>query len=347
MWNEKRPEAVISAVVILLLTVTASAKSGKKESKAHEEAKEQAPAVLWRSPDDIKSRNLFYGPGGEKDAPHTLYTFQEEDMKGTSPKFIVRDENGVKWKVKMGHEARPETVAARLVWAVGYSTNEDYFLPELHVAGMPEHLRRGQRFIEPPGTAHNVRLKRYLSGEKKVDLWRWSDNPFTSTRELNGLKVMMALINNWDLKDNNNSIYYEKHAPDADGPENIYMVSDLGASFGTTGISWRQAATDGNLLFYSSSKFLRKVTPAYVDFATPSRPMVLDIFCPPDYFMRMHMRWIGKRIPREDVKWIGQLLAQLSPEQIRDAFRAAGYTPDEVEGFAQVVEKRIAELEKI
>ena len=63
--------------------------------------------------------------------------------------------------------------------------------------------------------------------------------------------------------------------------------------------------------------------------------------------MRLHMRWIGRRIPREDVQWIGQLLAQLSPEQIRDAFRAAGYTPDEVEGFAKVVEKRIAELGQI
>ena len=90
-----------------------------------------------------------------------------------------------------------------------------------------------------------------------------------------------------------------------------------------------------------------KVTPKYVDFATPSLPTILDVFYPPDFFMRMHMRWIGRRIPRNDVHWIGQLLAQLSPEQIRDAFRAAGYAPDEVEGFAQVVEKRIADLGQI
>ena len=55
---------------------------------------------------------------------------------------------------------------------------------------------------------------------------------FTGTRELNGLRVMMALINNWDLKDENNAIYREKPVRDQ-----IYEVSDLGASFGTTGRS--------------------------------------------------------------------------------------------------------------
>ena len=347
MLNKKKRVGILPVVLTLLFAVTATAKDGSKTRKSNVETTEQGSAVLWRNPDDIKSRNLFYGPGGEAHAPHTTYTFDKEDRGGTSPKFIVHDENGVKWKVKMGYEARPETVASRFVWAVGYSTNEDYFLPELHVAGMPEHLHRGRQFIAPPGTAHNVRLKRYLDGEKKVGIWKWSRNPFASTRELNGLRVMMALINNWDTKDVNNSIYFEKHAEGSDGPEDIYMVSDLGASFGSTGVTLKRAATDGDLHVYSSSKFVVKVTPKYVDFATPSPPTILDIFYPPDFFMRMHMRWIGRRIPRDDVHWIGQLLAQLSPQQVRDAFRAAGYTPDEVEGFAKIVEQRIADLGQI
>jgi hypothetical protein len=37
-------------------------------------------------------------------------------------------------------------------------------------------------------------------------------------------------------------------------------------------------------------------------------------------------------------------MGALSPKQIRDAFRAAGYSDSEVEQFAQVVEKRIALL---
>ena len=63
-----------------------------------------------------------------------------------------------------------------------------------------------------------------------------------------------------------------------------------------------------------------------------------------EYFERVHMESLGRNIPRDDVWWIGQLMGILSPKQIRDAFRAAGYSPDEVEQFAQVVEKRIAQL---
>jgi len=68
---------------------------------------------------------------------------------------------------------------------------------------------------------------------------------------------------------------------------------------------------------------------------------------PTDFNNRMDMRWIGKRIPRSDAKWVGGLLSQLSPKQIRDAFRAAGYPPEQVEGFATVVERRIAELNSL
>jgi hypothetical protein len=347
MKTNRRLITIFLAVAAVAFSLTATAKKGTKSTAAEKETAGSAHPVLWSNPVDIRSRNLFYGPGGEKHAPHTTYTFEKEDMDGTSPKFIVHDENGVKWKVKMRFEARPETVASRLVWVVGYSTNEDYFMPELHVEGMPEHLRRGQQFINPQGTAHNVRLKRYLEDEKKVDSWKWSDNPFSSSKELNGLKVMMALINNWDLKDANNSIYYKKHAEGSDGPENVYMVSDLGASFGTTGVSWRRGSADGILRFYSASKFLGKVTPESVDFVVPSRPLAADIFDPPDFFMRMHMRWIGRNIPRADVRWIAQILAQLSPEQIRAAFRAGGYTPEEVEGFSKVVQGRIAQLNKL
>ena len=40
-------------------------------------------------------------------------------------------------------------------------------------------------------------------------------------------------------------------------------------------------------------------------------------------------------------------LAELSPAQIRDAFRAAGYSPEQVEAYASTVEARIAELQQL
>ncbi len=301
------------------------------------------PAVLWRAPKDIASRNLFYGPGGKKDAPHTIFTFLKEDLEGTNPKFDVRDEYGVKWKVKLGEEARTETVASRLIWAVGYFANEDYFLPALRVQGMPAHLQRKRvrKLIFSGGLVPNVRLKRDLKDEKKIGTWQWRDNPFTGTRELNGLRVMMALINNWDLKDANNAIYQEE-----DGKQ-VWMISDLGTGFGTTGRGRYNWKSKGNLDSYSRSKFIRKITPEYVDFNIPARPAIVTAVNPKEFISRLHLRWIGKHIPRADAKWMGQLLAQLSPEQIRDAFRAAGYSPQEVEGFAKVIEQRIGELSEL
>jgi hypothetical protein len=59
------------------------------------------------------------------------------------------------------------------------------------------------------------------------------------------------------------------------------------------------------------------------------------------------MHWIGKHIPRADAKWIGSLLAQLSPQQISDAFRAAGYTPKQAEAYADAVQARIAQLNNL
>jgi hypothetical protein len=347
MIKKRQMVAAHLAIAALIFTIPATAKRRDKAPKPNEKIAAQKKTLLWRNPDDIKSRNLFYGPGGKEHAPDSTCTFEKEDLNGTSPKFDVRDEKGIKWKVKMGPEARPETVASRLVWAVGYSVNEDYFLPELQVQDMPERLRRGQNFVHPKGTVHNVRLKRYIQGEKKVADWQWKDNPFTDTRELNGFRVVMALINNWDLKDNNNAIYEEKHAEGSPSAEQIYMASDLGASFGATGLGWSHAKSKGNLKAYSHSKFVSKVTPDSVDFNVPTRPALINIFDLPEFISRLQLRWIGKDIPREDARWIGQLLAQLSSAQIRDAFRAASYTPDQVEGFAQTVEARIAELNKL
>src|SRR5580693_1804033 len=218
--SSSRLRVAIVAIVLMIpsapVVAERAARSGEPDTSP---VVSNASAILWQYPADIASRDLYYGPGGKEHAPHTTFTFLKEDMNGTNPKFEVRDQDGTKWKVKLGVEARPETVASRLVWAVGYNANEDYFLPELRVEGMPAHLeRRGaSKFIQPDGSMRNVRLKRYLKDEKKTGTWQWRHDPFRDTREYNGLRVMMAVINNWDLKDANNSIYEEKRPGGQEG----------------------------------------------------------------------------------------------------------------------------------
>jgi hypothetical protein len=122
------------------------------------------------------------------------------------------------------------------------------------------------------------------------------------------------------------------------------VVSDLGASFGTTGLSWTNSGSRGNLKAYSHSKWIRRLTPEYVDFNVPSRPALDRFVAIHRARMRMRLRQLGWRIPRTDARWMGDLLGRLSPRQIRDAFRAAGYQAGEVEAFSRVLESRIAEL---
>lgn len=296
-------------------------------------------AVLWREPVDVVSRDLFYGPGGKAHEPHGPFTFDREITDGSSPKFDVVDQNGVKWRVKMGIEARPETVASRLVWAVGYFANEDYFMPVLHIQGM-KHLSRGQHLVSGGDTVKNVRLKRHLKNEKKIGTWSWAADPFKDTREWYGLRVLMAVINNWDLKDQNNSVYQTV----GENPEQRYMVSDLGASFGTTGLD---RTSKGSLKAYRNSKLIKNVSPGFVDFHVPSLPSMGFFFDVPEFGRRVGLLWLGRHIPTTDAIWLGHLLAQLSPNQIRDAFRAAGYAPPDVEAFSREVEHRIQELESL
>jgi len=154
--------------------------------------------------------------------------------------------------------------------------------------------------------------------------------------------VMMAVLNNWDLKDENNELYGGKNST-----EQVYLVSDLGASFGSTGITFPYSHSKGDLHSYVHSKFIGKITPEYVDFRTPSRPALIYALWPPRFLRRVRLDGIVHNIPRGDALWIGHLLSNLSPDQIRDAFRAAGYTQEQVDPYTKVVQDRIAELNRL
>lgn len=329
-----RRSGVLLAVLVSAVSATAAAGAAKEQTIVLNAG--DSSALLWSDPSDWSTRDLFYGPGGKAHQPRPPFTFDKEDLDGSNPKFVVRDANGVKWKVKLGLEARPETVAARLVWAAGYFTNEDYFLREMRIEGMP-HLRRGQKLVGPGGVVQNVRLKREPDSEKKIGIWQWDKVSFAGSREWNGLRVLMALLDNWDLKDVNNAVY-------RDGARSIYMVSDLGASFGSAGRIWPPARSKDNLDSYSHSGFVRRSGPDTIDFWTPARPAFVYLVGFNAYLRRVHLEYLGRNVPRADAKWLGQLLARLSPAQIQDAFRAAGYSTEEIQGFTRVLESRITVL---
>ena len=335
-----RKRSLIQIALTILVASLAVPTFAQKKAKQEEKVKALSlPAEIWQDPQDVAQRNLIYGAGGEKDAPdpNGSYKFIKEDLKQTSPKFDVEDDKGREWRVKLGQEPQAETAATRLLWAAGYFVDEDYYLPQIKVSGLPK-LHRGEKFVTGGEIVHRVRLKLRSPDVKKLGRWSWFDNPFRDTRELNGLRVMMALINNWDLNDDNNSIY------EASGKRE-YLVSDVGASFGKTGNYFTRSKS--RLRDYERSKFIQRETPEYIDFVMHTRPFLPTAVR--THYFRERSNWtkITKHIPRGDAKWLGQELGRLSDSQIRDCFRAAGYTPDEIDGYAKTVQKRIQQLNSL
>jgi hypothetical protein len=293
-----------SFIIVLGLSIHSMAYDDKKPLP-------EGTPVLWQEPTDIATRNLLLGAGGEQMKPDlSRVIFIKEEKGGWSTKYQVRDGADRKWTVKLSKEAQPETVANRLLWAVGYHSEICYLAPSVNIEGK--------------GTFENVRFEARPEEIKRLDGWSWDENPFLGTHELQGLKVLMLLINNWDIKDENNKILYVENK-DTGRKELRYIISDLGGSFGKTGnfiTRSRNKPSD-----FVKARFVDEIKGNFVDFKYSGKRG--DLF---------------RKITVEDARWIGSLLAKLSDEQIRDAFRAANYSPEQVESLAGALKDRINEL---
>jgi len=323
MFLRKGFYLLMSFVFGLTLLSGSSLYAQKDKDKGQDKAEiVNAEAVLWREPTDITSRDLFLGPGGEASKPDlTNVTFVKEDVGGYSVKWNVRDGAGRKWVVKLGNEARTETAAVRLVWAVGYVTEINYLAPCVHIQGAPKPRKKVDR-CENDGFA-DVRFEARSEDVKRLDTWAWKGNPFTGKKELNGLVVLMALLNNWDLKDSNNKILQVTGADSR--TERQYVISDLGATFGKTGGFISHSRNEPEK--YVKTKFVEGVERSHVRFAFSGKQGSLL-----------------ENVSVADAKWIGGLLAQLSDEQLQDAFRAGNFTQEEIQMLTQAVKARINQL---
>jgi len=300
---------VFLTVAIILGCFSVQVENAKTKEK---KSKPEGTPVLWKQPTDISARDLYLGPGGEAMRPDLRrLTVLKEEKGGYSKKYRVRDASGREWVAKIGKEAQSETAAVRLLWGLGYVTEVNYLAPQVTLPGK--------------GTFQNVRFEARPDGWKRLDQWKWNRNPFTGTPELQGLKIMMALMNNWDLKDSNNQTVYIN-----DRGELQYIISDLGATFGhasTTPLFWRFTRSRNDPSSFAKTKFLEKVKGDRV---------------------RLHYggknRGLFNNISVRDAEWVAAFLAQLSDHQLQDAFRAANYTPAQVNLLTQTVRYRSNEL---
>ncbi|HEX9918598.1 MAG TPA: hypothetical protein VGA87_05495 [Pyrinomonadaceae bacterium] len=276
--------------------------------------------MLWRDPGNIAARNLLLGPGGEAMKPDLRkITFIKQETGGYSTKYRVRDASDRVWVAKIGKEAQSEAAAVRLLWAIGYMTEINYLIPRLNIEGK--------------GTFENVRLEARPEHIERLDEWKWTGNPFSGTKELRALIIMMALLNNWDIKDTNNKVLL---VPNLKTGENRlhYIVSDLGATFGRVKVDapviWRIKRNRNDPADYAEDPFLEDVTDGRVFL-----------------FYKGKSQHLFDDLRVEEAAWLGDLLARLTDEQIGDAFRAANYTPAEVRLMTRAIRARINELANI
>jgi hypothetical protein len=273
-------------------------------------------AELWVEPRDLERRDLFHGSGGKKHAPaaEEVFRFESEkdDAFAFSPGLDVADRSGLEWSVKLGAEVHAEVLASRLLWAVGYHQP-----PVYHLSGWKLE-RAGKVSVQP-----SARFRPKLPGLDRKGGWSWHDNPFEGTQAFRGLLVMMIFLNNWDLTVDNTTIY--ELAEPWEGARRWYVVRDVGASFSRNRGALIQG-TRGDIAGYEEQGFVRGVSGGHVDF---------DWNGP-------HASLFEKLTPA-DVRWTCGLLARIAPRQWDDAFRAAGYGPDDKRRLKAAFDRRIAQ----
>jgi hypothetical protein len=328
-WSKTFLRASVSLVIFSLMfsasAAVAQRKSDRQQRQQQRQQKQQKQSPLAGSPVmwervNISRRDLFYGPGGKDMMPDlSRVTFIKEEKGGHNKKYRIRDGSGKIWVAKLGREAQPETAAVRLMWALGYKTEINYLVPTITIPGK--------------GTFRNVRLEARPDNIERLDEWKWKKNPFIGTREFQGLKIMQVFLTNWDIVDVQNKIL---QVEGRNGRELHYIISDLGATFGKLGnnnlpIIYRLGRKTGKPSAYIKTSLVREVEEdGRVRLAYKGKN-----------------RWLFKDIMVEDVDWLSRLLLQLSDKQIRDAFRAANYSPGDINTLTQAVKNKITELSRV
>jgi hypothetical protein len=302
--------------------VEAQKKSSKQQKQQKQQTQQkQAPQgkpIMWERV-KISQRDLFYGPGGKDMLPDlSRITFIKEEKGGHNKKYRIKDGSGRTWVAKLGREAQPETAAVRLMWALGYKTEVNYLVPTITIPGK--------------GTFRNVRLEARPDNIERLDEWKWKKNPFIGTKEFQGLKIMQVFLTNWDIVDVQNKIL---QVDGRNGKELHYIISDLGATFGKLGnnnlpIIYRFGRKTNRPSVYIKTGFIKEVEDGRVRLAYKGKN-----------------RWLFKDIMVDDADWLSRLLLQLTDKQIRDAFRAANYSPGDVNTLTQAVKNKITELSRV
>lgn len=309
-----------SALILAVVTGSCAGMSAPKTTATGSSPVDVS--ALWVEPDDLSSRNFFEGAGGAQ-APSSATRFEliAVDRHGYSRGYDVRDRQGVKWSVKVGKEAQPEVAMSRVLWGIGFHQPAAFIVTDWQLEGASA----------PAEDLKLARFRRDREGEEVVGEWSWYENPFVGTKPFQGLIVANLMLNNWDWKTSNNKIYNRLGV--RNGPRQVYVVRDLGASLGKTSFPQFLRLTPLRGLGQGSRNevgdfeqqgFIKEVDGQRVKF----------------HYDGIHQK-IVDTVTVDDVVWTCRLMARVSDAQWHDAFRAGGFPPGDEERYIAKLKSKI------
>ena len=289
--------------------------------------------LIWRDPGSISAEQLEAGPAA---APAAPFHFVEEHDTGSQPCVSVRDAQGRTWRVKWGQEVHTETFGTRLAWALGYFAEPTYFVASGTIEGNAE-LKRAKECIDEHRRFTDARFELSEPNvERHFDAhgWAWNDNPFVGSHELNGLKILMMLISNWDNKDvrdvargSNTAIFEYRAANHA--REARYLIIDWGAGMGAWGThALKRGRWDPEAFAGQNAQFVTGVKDDLVQFG----------------YEGQRTTDMTANITRADVAWFVAIANRLSDDHLRAALRASGASTEEVDLFTAALRARLDQL---
>jgi hypothetical protein len=291
---------------------------------------------LWRDPGRLTEDDLRFGPGGRDGAPVPPYAFVQEELTGSQPCVSVRDGRDRLWRVKWGHEVRPESFAVRFAHACGYFAEVTHYVSEGTIEGVAQ-LTRARSCVGDDCTFREARFEledrsvRMLFGEHS---WSWDDNPFVGTPQLSGLKIVVMLLSNWDAKDRrdvargSNTAIFE-HRVARFGHEARYLISDWGAAMGKWGSNVvSRGRWDPGGFEAQTAQFVTGVNDGIVEFG----------------YVGQRTAAVAANISIEHVEWFCEHTQQLTEALLREGLLASGATEEEATRFARALMQRIEQL---
>jgi len=297
----------------------------------------QVKHVLWRDPGPVETLDLRFGPGGADLVPQPPFRFNEEHFGGSQPCVSVTDARGRSWRVKWGDEVRSETFAVRLVWACGYYAEVTHFLPSGTIDAAKD-LQRAGACIDDQNQFVDARFELEDPAVTKMfeeHGWAWNDNPFLGSRELQGLKILVMLLSNWDTKDRrdvargSNMAIFEVPLPGG-AREARYLITDWGGSMGRWGNVVTRGRWDPDGFEAQTREFIASSHEGVVRFG----------------YTGQRTEDVAAGISAADARWLCRSLCSLTDAQLTDGLRASGASDEEAARFTAALRDRIRQLER-